>query len=133
MGTRRPYYDRQVSRRAVRLVVVPALLFLAVAGGVYALAEWHPAKPESNQTQTVVELVLGDAARGDELFAENCATCHGQGGTGGGVGPRLTGSDVSIEEARSTIENGSGVMPAGLVSGQELEDVLAFLSTILEP
>jgi hypothetical protein len=37
---------------------------------------------------------------------------------------------VSLEEARSTIENGRGVMPAGLVEGQDLEDVLAYLDTI---
>ena len=45
--------------------------------------------------------------------------------------PTLAGNDVSITDARSTIENGSGVMPAGLVRGQELEDVLGYLRTIL--
>ncbi|HZB34446.1 MAG TPA: cytochrome c [Gaiellaceae bacterium] len=46
---------------------------------------------------------------------------------GSGDGPRLAGSDVSIDQAHSTIENGSGVMPPGLVTGQDLEDVLAYL------
>jgi mono/diheme cytochrome c family protein len=118
-----------MSRRAVRLLVVPAILFAVVAAAVFALAQWHPAKRESAApTSAGVE---GDASRGSRLFGENCATCHGTGGVPGGVGPRLAGSDVSIQEARSTIENGSGVMPAGLVSGQDLEDVLAYLETIL--
>jgi cytochrome c550 len=115
-----------MSRRAVRLLLVPAILFAAVAIGVFALAQWHPAKRES-KTPAMVS-VLTDPVRGEQLFAENCATCHGE---GGGVGPRLVGNDVSIDQARSTIENGSGVMPAGLVAGQDLEDVLAYLETIL--
>jgi mono/diheme cytochrome c family protein len=120
-----------MSRRAVRLLVVPAILFAVVAAGVFALAQWHPAKRES--AAPAAESVLTDPQRGAQLFAENCATCHGEGGSGGGVGPRLAGSDVSIQDARSTIENGSGVMPAGLVSGQDLEDVLAYLETIFAP
>jgi mono/diheme cytochrome c family protein len=113
----------------VRLVVVPAILFALVSACVFALAKWHPAK-RGTQVQTIVS-VLRDPARGEQLFAENCATCHGEGGSGGGVGPRLIGNDVSIAAARSTIESGSGVMPAGLVTGQDLEDVLAYLETIL--
>jgi mono/diheme cytochrome c family protein len=117
-----------VSRRAVRLLVVPAILFAVVSAGVFALAQWHPAKRES--AEPAAESVFADPLRGQRLFAEKCATCHGASGSGGGVGPRLAGSDISREDARSTIENGSGVMPAGLVSGQDLEDVLAYLEMI---
>ena len=46
------------------------------------------------------------------------------------VGPTLAGSGVTVAVARTTIENGSGVMPADLVEGQELEDVLAYLQSI---
>lgn len=113
----------------IRLVVVPAILFAAVSGTVFVLAQLHPAKDEA-QTQTPVS-VVADPLRGEMLFAENCASCHGEGGFGGGVGPTLAGSDISIPDARATIENGSGVMPADLVTGQELEDVLSYLETIL--
>jgi mono/diheme cytochrome c family protein len=117
----------------VRLVVVPAILFAVVSAAVFTFAQWQPAKHESQtQSQTIVS-VLRDPLRGEQLFAENCASCHGDGGTGGGIGPTLAGAEVSLDEARSTIENGSGVMPAGLVSGQDLEDVLAYLETILAP
>jgi mono/diheme cytochrome c family protein len=114
----------------VRLVVVPAILFVLVSTGVFALAQLHPAKPEgASMSVPVVE--GSSAARGEELFSENCARCHGDEGEGGGIGPALAGNDVSLDEARSTIENGSGAMPAGLVAGEDLEDVLAFLETIL--
>jgi cytochrome c550 len=119
--------------RALRLLVVPALLLLSVSGLTFGLAQLHPAKAdEPSQTGVTIHVSAdSDPVRGEQLFAENCATCHGESGSGGGVGPRLSGSDVSLDEARSTIENGSGVMPAGLVEGQELEDVLAYLETIL--
>jgi mono/diheme cytochrome c family protein len=120
-----------MSRRTVRLVLVPAVLFAVVWGAVFAFAQWHPAKRESQAPAVII--VLTDPPRGEQLFAANCATCHGVEGQGGGVGPALAGNEVSIDEARSTIENGSGVMPAGLVTGQDLEDVLAYLETILAP
>jgi mono/diheme cytochrome c family protein len=81
-----------VSRRAVRLLVVPAILFAVVSAGVFALAKWHPAKRES--AAPAAESVLADPLRGEQLFADKCATCHGEEGSGGGVGPRLAGRDV---------------------------------------
>src|SRR5687767_13023052 len=111
-----------MSRRAVRLFLVPAILFTVVSAAVFASAQWHPAKRGSG-TQTSIAL-LGDPVAGEQLFAEHCVVCHGAEGQGSGVGPALAGNEVSIEEARSTIENGSGVMPAELVAGQDLEDVL---------
>ncbi len=60
------------------------------------------------------------------MFEDNCASCHET-----GVGPQLEGAGVSIEAARTQIENGGGGMPANIVQGQDLEDVLAYLETIL--
>jgi cytochrome c551 len=117
-----------MSRRA-RLIVVPAILLAGVTAGVFALAQLHPAKDEAASAPSAA-VVAGDAARGETLFAENCASCHGEGGAGGGVGPTLAGSGIAREDAQATIENGSGIMPADLVSGQELSDVLAYLETI---
>jgi mono/diheme cytochrome c family protein len=120
-----------MSRRGVRLILVPAILLALVSATVFALARWHPARSES-RAQTIANVVT-EVLRGEEVFAENCARCHGETGEGGGIGPRLAGNDISIAEARATIENGSGVMPAALVAGQDLEDVLAYLETIFAP
>jgi cytochrome c551 len=117
-----------MSSRTFRLVVVPAILFALVSGTVFVLAELHPAKDEGDAAASAP--AAGDVVRGEQLFAENCSGCHGEGGSGGGVGPTLAGSGISLDEARATIEEGSGVMPADLVQGQELEDVLAYLETI---
>jgi cytochrome c551 len=115
--------------RRVRLIVLPAILFVLVSGTVFVLAELHPAKDEA--ASSAPPPASGDATRGQELFADNCASCHGEGGRGGGVGPTLAGNSISIPDARTRIENGGGVMPANLVSGQDLADVLAYLETIL--
>jgi cytochrome c2 len=35
--------------------------------------------------------LAADAARGKALFQQRCAMCHGVGGAGGAIGPRLVG------------------------------------------
>ena len=95
------------------------MLLIGITAGVFALAELHPAKDEAASAPSGA-VVAGDAARGETLFAENCASCHGEAGAGGGVGPTLAGSGVAREDAQATIESGSGIMPADLVSGQDL-------------
>jgi mono/diheme cytochrome c family protein len=117
-----------MSRRAVRLLVVPAILFLVVSGAVFAFAQWHPAK--SGAESSTVITGPRDATRGEALFAEKCATCHGPRGEGGGVGPALAGSELTLSQARTRILNGGGVMPPALVQGQDLEDVLAYLQLV---
>ena len=118
-----------MSRRAVRLVVVPAILFAVVTGAVFGFAQWHPAK---RSTEASSPAITGprDAKRGEALFAERCASCHGPRGEGGGVGPQLIGSDLTLSQARTKILDGGGVMPPALVQGQDLEDVLAYLQLV---
>jgi cytochrome c551 len=116
-----------MSPRALRLVVIPALLFAGVVGIVFGLAQLHPAKPEAS----AASIEGGDPVRGEALYLERCADCHGEGGRNATVGPDLAGNPISLEEAQAQIETGGGVMPANLVDGAELADVLAYLETIL--
>jgi mono/diheme cytochrome c family protein len=116
-------------RRLVRLVVVPAALFVAVSATAFALAKAHPAKPQL-KVDTTKAVALGNAAHGTSVFAQTCAGCHGQGGKGGGIGPKLAGATISLAAAKAQIDGGGGTMPAGLVKGSDEEDVLAYLKTI---
>jgi cytochrome c551 len=116
-----------MSRRTLRLVVIPALLLLSVSGLVYGIAQEHPA---GSDAPAAAEAGDDPVSRGEALFAENCAACHGDSGRNASVGPDLAGNPISIEAAREQIETGGGGMPAGLVEGQDLEDVLAYLETI---
>ncbi len=75
--------------------------------------------------------VAGDASRGEVVFERECAACHGAGGEGG-AGPRLVASGLAADEIAATIEQGAGIMPPGLVSGDEQADVVAYVVTIAE-
>jgi mono/diheme cytochrome c family protein len=124
-------YDRAVSReRFLRLVVAPTLLFLVFTGTALALALLHPAKPGTPKTSGNVE--LGDPYNGETIFSTTCAGCHGQGGKGGGIGPKLAGAAIPLATVKAQIDNGGGSMPAGLVEGKQEADVLAYLAGILE-
>ena len=111
-----------------RLAAVPLALFLAVSGIVFAVAK---ATPFEKDAGAGAALTLGDAKQGQTLFATNCAVCHGP-DAGGDIGPALRGTGISLVEARSVIRTGRGIMPAGIVSGVDEADVLAYLGTIVQ-
>lgn len=112
----------------MRLVLVPLLLFLGVVAVVFTLAELHLAKPGLPSSGSVR---LGDPYKGQIIFSQKCAGCHGQDGKGG-TGPKLAGTPFPLTAAKAQIDNGGSVMPAGLVSGSQERDVLAYLATILK-
>jgi mono/diheme cytochrome c family protein len=109
-------------------LVLPAVLFLAFSGLAFTLAKLHLAKPGAPTAKAVQ---LGDARAGQSAYAAKCAPCHGPGGRGGAIGPKLAGAPIPLLRAQTQIEVGGGVMPAGLVKGKDEADVLAYLATIL--
>jgi|SRR5690625_543705 len=66
-----------------------------------------------------------DTAAAEEAFQASCASCHGADLTGG-AGPDLTdaGANYSADEIVDIIENGTGSMPAGTATGEDV-DLLA--------
>ena len=73
----------------------------------------------------------GDAAAGEQVFAATCTGCHlNNGQDAGGVGPQLAGAGLDDATIRTTVENGRGPMPAGLVSGTDLDNVVAYVLSI---
>ena len=108
----------------------PALALVLVSGSTFGLAELHlarqdPPKPSGGG------VVLGDVYRGQLQFGQNCAGCHGAGGKGGGIGPKLVGDRITIEAVKAKIEAGGGTMPPAIVKGQAERDVLAFVATLI--
>ena len=69
-------------------------------------------------------------APGQELYAANCAPCHGTGGTGGAAGPGalapslFRAEPVEVAEAMIT---GPGEMPVFDLSERERNDIVAFV------
>jgi mono/diheme cytochrome c family protein len=114
-----------------RLVVRPLALFLVVSALVFGLAKLHLAKPGIPKVALGTRVALGDPYRGETIFGQTCAACHGIGGKGGGVGPRLIGDHIGLARVKAQIDQGGGAMPPTLVSGQKERDVLAFTATLL--
>lgn len=112
--------------RAWRPVLVGAIVVVAT----FALAQAQIFEP-SAPAQAVG--TGGDIYRGETVFQRECASCHGSGGEGGGIGPRLIDAGLDAVEVAATIRQGSGVMPPALVSGREEADVVAYVVGIARP
>ena len=103
----------------------PAVVLVCVSGAVFALAQGQflaPAAPVGGGPVT-----LGDAYNGELVFEATCAGCHGTGGTGGGIGPKLAGAELTAAHIQSRVERGAGTMPGGLVEQAEVADVVAYV------
>jgi mono/diheme cytochrome c family protein len=90
----------------------------------------------------------GDVSRGQQLFVQRCAQCHQIGGSGGTQGPslddafaaaRADGMDsdtiagvvkAQVESPRPSTNNPSVSMPRDLASGQDLNDIAAYVGAV---
>lgn len=72
----------------------------------------------------------GDVAAGKAKFNETCSGCHTNGGQQAGVGPKLAGAGLSKARIEHQIKNGGGPMPANLVTGTDLSNVVAYVLSI---
>ncbi len=80
-------------------------------------------------------LVLGDPARGKQVFSAACASCHGPTGSEGGVGPSLTNENKRKDYAQTVawIKNPAPPMrklyPAPL-DDHAVDDVAAYVQKL---
>jgi cytochrome c550 len=108
--------------RGWRPLVVGAVIVVAT----FALAQAEVFAPSA----PAGEAAAGDAARGEAIFESNCSSCHGPEGAGGGVGPALAATGLDAATVTTVVRQGRGVMPAGIVTGQEQADVVAYVVSI---
>jgi len=106
----------------------PVLVGAAIVVATLLLAQWPIFEPDA----PAGSVAAGDVANGEVVFARECSSCHGAGGEGG-VGPRLVDSGLGADAIAVAIEQGAGVMPPGLVSGDEQADVVAYVVSIASP
>jgi mono/diheme cytochrome c family protein len=73
----------------------------------------------------------GDVARGKEVFAANCGTCHtlAAAGTNGTVGPNLDQLKPSMDRVVKQVTNGGTIMPAfkDKLSDADIQAVAAYV------
>jgi len=69
------------------------------------------------------------AAGAEQIFAQNCASCHGD-NLEGRNGPALdkVGSRLSKDEILDKIEKGGAGMPAKIITGDDADKVATWLS-----
>jgi ubiquinol-cytochrome c reductase cytochrome c subunit len=90
---------------------------LLITGGLYAVATTVNEAKASTTTFSA-----NDAEEGGKLFAANCATCHGMGGSGSQDGPSLVG----VGAASVDFQVGTGRMPMQMNGPQALEKPVQF-------
>ena len=75
---------------------------------------------------------VGDVDAGRQVFANNCAACHGASAEGRGDAPSLIGvyDHHTVAEVETVIRQGRGRMPAfdTSLSDAQIDDVMAFLA-----
>jgi cytochrome c551 len=99
-----------------------------IVAAVFVLAEAQIFEPSASSAPAA----QGDPVRGAVVFSRSCAGCHGEEGVGGS-GPALVGTGLTADRVTEQVRQGGGIMPAGLVSGQEEADVAAYVVSIAGP
>jgi mono/diheme cytochrome c family protein len=121
----------RAGRRTVAIVV--GVIILAI--GVVVPAVILIGSDDARSAPGGVKLTAAEE-RGRTVFAEQCSTCHTLRAANavGRVGPNLDGlrppkalTINAIEEGRA---RGQGQMPAGLVDGEEAEEVAEFIEAV---
>ena len=80
-------------------------------------------------------VVMGDPKHGAVIFKQNCTTCHGAAGAGGGIGPVLKGEKQRKNYAAAIvwIENPQPPMPKlypSPLSLSDVQDVAAYVESL---
>ena len=70
------------------------------------------------------------ATTGEALFKGNCGSCHtlAAAGTNGSFGPNLDELKPDEQTVLTTIKNGPGPMPAGVVKGADAQKVATYVA-----
>lgn len=87
--------------------------------------------PATTAPATTAPSAAGDPAAGETFFAATCTGCHmNNGRDAGGIGPKLAGTGLDAPTVRNQVINGGGPMPAGLASGTDLDNVVAYVVSL---
>ena len=114
-----------MKKKLLALFVGSALILGACGGGDTAEQPADNAGNGGGETAAPA----ADNAAAEGLFAQSCASCHGQ-NLEGGVGPALTavGGKLDAAAIEGVITNGQGAMPAGLLQGDDAKAVAEWLA-----
>jgi mono/diheme cytochrome c family protein len=103
-----------------------------------------PSSPEAATTAALpiplaklpnAPVAAGSVAAGAKVFSANCASCHGEGGKNGQVGPTLAGVGLKAGQVAYMVMNPQGVdkssgMPKLPLTKQQIADVSAYVASL---
>jgi cytochrome c5 len=134
-AAREAYMTR--GRRVFALLVVLAYVGIGIAVPAVVIASRGTRLGNSAQlSQTKVRDVRAAVHDGKQIFSESCASCHTLAASNarGVTGPDLDNiGTVTPARVRSAIKiggTGQNRMPAGLLQGQQANDVAQYVSTV---
>lgn len=117
-----------------RTVVSAAFLVSTLAGvSLIAACDSEPAPSAATPSSGNTGSNSANAARGAEVFARYCNSCHPGGDRGAGPSLIEEGSRLSDGRITRTVRNGDGRMPAfgtNQISDAELPDLIAYIRSL---
>ena len=121
------------SKRIVAVLAIGAVGLIATGCGDDEEDEPAATTPTTEETTPAeddggTQTAGGDAAAGEQVFTDNCASCHGEDGTGG-QGPDLHNPDLDTARVTDQVTNGGGGMPpfGDQLDEQQIADVAAYV------
>jgi mono/diheme cytochrome c family protein len=114
-----------------------SLVIFGVFALIFLIVIPYIAISKEGEEDSAEVAVASSDEHAQELFQTNCGSCHtlAAAGTDGVVGPNLDDllglatADANRPRVLAAIQNGvKGRMPAGILSGQQAEDVADFVA-----
>ena len=135
-ATRKPRPEDDRGSRAGRLAFGVGLTILVIlgAGVIPAVVMIDNGNSDANAKGGVN--LTGAQVRGRELFAANCSVCHTLKASNavGRVGPNFDvlrpPKALVLDAIKNGRARGQGQMPAGLLSGEDAQDVAAYVAAV---
>lgn len=123
----------QLMKKFLMALMGASIFVLGACGG--GAADPAPAEdpaeaPVEEAPADDAEAVAGtyDAAAAEALYQKSCAGCHGGDLGGQGSFPALAGTNLTVDEIVHIIEQGQGAMPPNLATGEEAQNLAAWLA-----
>jgi len=135
-------------KRLMSVLATGAIVAMLAAGcskssdDASASASASPAGPITDSSDSGLKPVedskssaMGDPKHGEAIFSQNCSSCHGAAGAGGGIGPTLKGEKTrkNYDAAVAWIKNPMPPMPKlypATLSESDVHDVAAYVETL---
>jgi quinohemoprotein ethanol dehydrogenase len=130
--------SRKRRSTSVPRVISGFLLLVLVSGALAAIVLADNADNSANRTKAGSNLTASEA-HGRQLFASSCAACHTLSASNavGRTGPNLDVVAPNKALVATFVKNGAasanGLMPPGLYTGTDLDDVSAYVARVTHP